>query len=112
MKKIEQTPFYVIVDDVNRREFVKYDVMPYLVNKYKNLKKNERPTTFEDCKTSVMAWAKYMYWARCQYEIILSDWPCQQRHKKVDAYWQIENNIAIVTRVFMENVGLIPKYCE
>lgn len=112
MKKIEQTPFYVIVDDCNSHKFVKYDVMPYLVNMYNNLKKNNRPTTFEDCKTLVMQWARSMYWARCQYEIILSDWPCQQHHKKVDAYWQIENNIAIVTRVFMENVGLIPKYCE
>lgn len=102
------TPFYVINWDVNARKFIKYDVMPYLVDCYRASKKKKRnvPTTFDEFKVFIKGQSLYMYWARCEYEIILMDWPCSQTYKKVDVYWQIMMNLDIVTRILMENVGV------
>lgn len=102
------TPFYVINWDVNARKFIKYDVMPYLVDCYRERKKKKRniPTTFDEFKEFVEGNSLYRYWARCEYEIILMDWPCSQTYKKIDVHWQIMMNLDIVTRILMENVGV------
>ena len=103
MKKTIQ-PFKVINFDINSNKFEAYNVMPYLVDCYKNEKKDKRPTTFDEFKEFVKSKSMYMYWSRCEYEIILSDWLSNKHSKKIDVYWQIMNNIDIVTKVLMENV--------
>lgn len=103
-----QTPFYVIHYETNSRKFEKYDIMPYLVRCYKEAKKKKHidcPSTFEEFKKFVERNSKYMYWARCEYEVILSDWPCNSVQTKIDIHWQIMNNLDLVTRLLMENVG-------
>ena len=97
-------PFNVISFEFNSDEFEAYDVMPYLVNCYNKEKKDKRPTTFDEFKEFVKSKSMYMYWARCEYEIILLDWPSQKTRKKIDVHWQIMNNIDIVTNILMENV--------
>lgn len=106
MIKRNPTPFYVICENVNKKDFEKYDVMPYLISCYKETKKKDRPTTLDEFKEFVDRKSMYMYWARCQYEIVLVDWPCQRNSKKIDIYWQIKNNFDLVVRLFMENVGV------
>lgn len=108
-KEIIITPFYVIHYEINRREFEKYDVMPYLMRCYEESKDNdyeETPKTFEQFKEFVKRKSMYMYWARCEYEIILSDWPPSGKEKKVDVHWQLMLNHDLVTRILMENVGV------
>lgn len=106
MIKRNPTPFYVICENVNKKDFEKYDVMPYLISCYKKTKKKDRPTTLDEFKDFVDRKSMYMYWARCQYEIVLVDWPCERNSKKIDIYWQIKNNFDLVVRLFMENVGV------
>ena len=96
--------FNVIMFEFNSGEFEAYDVMPYLVNCYNKEKKDKRPRTFDEFKEFVKSYSMYMYWSRCEYEIILSDWPNQKIYKKTDVHWQIMNNIDIVTDILMENV--------
>ena len=103
MKK-NHIPFNVINFEFNSKKFETYDVMPYLVNCYKNEKKDKRPVTFDEFKKFVEGNSMYMYWARCEYELILSDWPNQKTHKKIDIHYQIMNNIDTVTKILMENV--------
>lgn len=69
------TPFYVLNESINRNEFEPYNVMDYLVREYKEAKKNDRPTTFEEFKEFVKRKSSYMYRARCEYEILLASWP-------------------------------------
>ena len=97
-------PFNVINYEFNSDKFEAYDVMHYLVNCYKKEKKDKRPVTFDEFKKFVESKSMYMYWARCEYEVILSDWPNQKFRKKIDVHWQIMNNIDIVTNILMENV--------
>lgn len=97
-------PFNVINFNFNANKFEPYDVMPYLVKCYLSEKKDKRPVTFDEFKEFVKSTSMYMYWSRCEYEIILSDWPNHGTYKKIDIHWQIMNNIDIVTNVLMENV--------
>ena len=111
MKKENHVPFYVINEDFTRKEFRKHDVMPYLISCYKDTKKNERPKTFEECKNFIEAKSRYMYWSRCQYEIVLKQ-IVGEKTMKIDIHWQLMNNIDIVTRIFMKNVGIYKKIAQ
>ena len=104
MKK-KHIPFNVINFDFNSKKFEPYDVMPYLIGCYTRIKrKKECPKTFEDFKKFVESKSLYMYWSRCEYEIILSDWPGQSIYKKIDVHDQLMMNIDTVTNVLMSNV--------
>lgn len=105
MKKKAPIPFYVIIDDVNAQEFTKYDIMPYLISCYATTTKDKRPKTFDEFKEFVKAKSMYMYLSRCQYEIILKAWCSLTEERKVDVYWQIENNLELVTKLLMLNLG-------
>ena len=102
--------FNVIVEDVNLRKMEAYDVMPYFVDCYKETKKNsksdydKRPKTFKEFKEFVERKSRYMYWARCEYEIVLSPWVGKEFKEKWDVHKQIMMNIDIVTQILMENV--------
>lgn len=102
-KKIKY-PFYVIIDDVNKGKFVKYDVMQYLVACYKDTKKTNRPVSFDNFREFVENKSRYMYWSRCEYEIVLTAWASNTIEQKIDVHWQIMNNIDAVTHLLMKNV--------
>lgn len=94
--------FNVIIEDINRREFIPYNVIPYLVRQYKEAK--NKPTTFEEFKTFVEKESKYQWWARCEYEVILKEWPTGQREEKIDVHWQVMMNINTITEILMSEV--------
>ena len=102
MKKFKE--FNVICYDINKRTFTKYDIMPYLLSKYKNLKKKDRPKEFNECKDFIKKESQYQWWSRCEYEIILTGWPNTDFHKKIDIYWQIMMNIDIITELFIQHI--------
>lgn len=105
---LEIQNFNVIVSDFNTKEFKSYNVIPYFIQCYKKAK--QKPKTFEEFKEFIKKEGMYMYWARCQYEIVLVHWPYKEDNpldncKKIDVWWQIENNIDLVTRVLMYNIN-------
>lgn len=104
-RKKNLIPFYTIVDDINSQEFVKYDVMPYLVRSYDDKKKDERPKTFDEFKKFIENASRYMYWARCEYEVILKPWVSRTKERKIDVHWQLMNNLDVVTSLLMLNLG-------
>ena len=77
--KKNPTPFYVINRSFYGGEtFVPYDVMQYLIESYKETKKNKwrkTPETFEEFKTFVIDASRYQFWGRCEYELLLGQWP-------------------------------------
>lgn len=91
--------FYVILERGN--EFIPYDVIPYFVSTYNERKPKDRPKTYEEFKEFVRQWSMYMYCGRCEYEIILSDWPNERNKEKVDVHKQIMMNHDVVTQVLM-----------
>jgi hypothetical protein len=95
-------PFNVIISDFNAKRFVEYNVMTYFINEFE--KEENKPETFEDCKKFIDKCARYMFWSRCQYEVVLVEWPSASHQMKWDVYEQLKMNLDIVTKVFMENV--------
>ena len=103
MHKFPLKEFNVIIYNVNSNKFEKYNVIPYFVNCYKSQKKN-KPVTYEEMKVFITSRSMYQFWARCQYEIILSDWPCGKTTHKLDVHEQIMNNIDLVTTIVISNL--------
>lgn len=92
--------FNVIIED--NGQFKQYDIIPYLVERYK--KEKNKPKTKKEFKEFVDNWSKYQWWARCEYEIILMDWPGQSKAEKWDVYRQVLMNLDIITDIVMESV--------
>ena len=105
-------PFNVINFNFNAKRFEEYDVMPYLINSYNEeveLSKNNPdehkvPVTFEEFKEFVRSKSQYQFWARCEYEIVLVDWPCGKTTDKWDVHDQIMMNLDIVSVILMNNI--------
>jgi len=99
--------FNVLWWDVNRKDIVPYDVLPYFRNKYKELKKKERPVTEEQWHEFVKHKGMYRFWGQCQYEFLVSEWPTpvnpeKDKRVKVDIWQQIEPNIDLIVKLLME----------
>lgn len=106
--------FNVIVYEFNSHKFEKYNVMPYFErmfkNKFKTKKSPDYPQSFDELKKFVEDESTYMFWSRCEWEVILSPWPPAKvdhdEDEKIDVHWQIMNNIDIVTEILMSNLKL------
>jgi hypothetical protein len=108
--------FNVIHYDPNRKVFEPYNVISYFVNRYEEeLEKHKDyprslyyrvPITFEEFRNFVKRESQYQFWGRCQYEIILSDWPPSDPpvEEKWDIHDQIMMNLDTVTNLVMESV--------
>ena len=94
--------YNVIYYNINSRKCEPYDIFPYLVNQYNSLE--YKPNTFEEFKEFIRKKSMYMWWSRCEYEIILTDWPCKKDEEKWDIYKQIEMNLDVITKLFMQHV--------
>lgn len=127
--------FYVLNYDINRSNIEQYDIMPYLCNAWKSLKKSERPNSFEDVKAWILRESMYQFWARCEYEIIITSWPyidwlygidkirteqgdtaalnkaieVETRQlddfHKIDVHEQIKMNIDVITDIMLYNIN-------
>lgn len=94
--------FNVIWQNINSQKFEPYNVMPYLVEQYNKAK--DKPTTFEEFKEFITKESAYMYWSRCEYEIIICGWPNKNLEDKWDIHGQILMNLDVITNILMENV--------
>ena len=94
--------FNVITYDFNRREFAPYNVIPYLVDVYN--KEQPELESYDDFKEFVRKESMYQFWGRCEYEIILVDWPCQKKEEKWDVYDQILMNLDTITQLFIDSI--------
>lgn len=91
--------FNVIIHEFNRHKFEPYDILPHLRDKYEA--KKVKPKTFEEWKKFILDESMYQWWSRCEYEIILADWPCEKDKKKIDIHMQVEMNIDVITEILM-----------
>lgn len=106
--------FNVIVYDFNKKKFVLSDIIPYLVDTYNKRVENHKkypdvdyykiPKTFSEFKEFVKNESQYQFWSRCEYEIILVDWPSQTIEEKWDVFDQIMMNLDVITKIIIECV--------
>lgn len=101
--------FNVLNGDFNSDKIGPYDVIPHFVRVYNNLDKKRKTEVNKDFKSWVISEAKYQYWARCEYEIIVSDWPCNKNSQKIDVCYQILMNIDIIVDILKEELKIKDK---
>lgn len=95
--------YNVLVQDFNSRKFVPYDIFPYLTNMYN--REEKKPENFKEFKKFIDSTARCQWWARCEYEIIVSGWPNTKDSAKIDVYYQILLNLDVITKLFMEHIS-------
>lgn len=115
MKK-KHTPFNVLVFEINGGgSFVPYDVMPYFLREWDEIKNSKKryaedryrgkPETMDELRQWLTDKSHYMFWSRCEWELIVAGWPCTDVQKKIDVHDQIEMNLDLVVRIFAENIN-------
>lgn len=102
--------YRVILWNVNTDRVEHYDIMPYLYRRLEEKRKKRQITlkdlTLEKLKEFIDNESKYQFWARCQYEVILSSWPPREnghRHK-MDVYEQIHMNLDNIAKLMYDDL--------
>lgn len=95
--------FNVICYDVNANAMTEYNIIPYLLNIYNTTK--DKPKTTSELKSFILSESKYHWWARCEYEIVLSSWPGERCKEKWDIFRQIEMNIDVITNILADAIS-------
>jgi hypothetical protein len=98
--------FNVCIFNSNTKKFEPYDIIPFLIDKYNSISKLDRPRTRNEIKKFINKECKYQYWSRCEYEILLLDWPCEKTKEKIDIYDQVMMNIDIIVDLLMNELNL------
>ena len=96
-------PYKVISWDFNSDNIEYYDIMPFLIDSYKKIKKN-KPKTFDEIKEFIINESRYRFWSRCEYEVIITGWPKQKREVTIDIFNQIMENIDVITTHFISHL--------
>ena len=96
--------FNVIYYDFNTKRFEPYDIIPYLAEQYKKAK--SKPKTLSEFKEFIKSNSMYQWWARCEYEVLLSPWPPSKKEAsyKMDIHEQVMMNIDVIANLLMETV--------
>lgn len=75
-----------------------------------------KPETDEEIARWVTKELKYIFWGKCEWEMILSPWPYrhledgtpilkQGEYKKIDVWDQCEMNLDLIIQIFIEDVA-------
>lgn len=109
MKKTIE-PYYVLSWNFNRDNVEYLDIMPYLIDEYKQEKKRKHKVfcktleTKSDYREFILAASKYRYWSKSEYEVLVDGFPPSGKCKKIDIYDQIEKNIAVIVTHFVTQI--------
>ena len=87
--------WYVYVEDSNRRTIKKVNIFEhdrFLDDVKKTYKKHK--DDYESFCSAIKCSLAYFFWSKCEWEIVLCDWPPSDRFqkKKIDVYDQVMMN--------------------
>ena len=104
-KKADIQSYNVWIWDFNSDSLESYDVIPRFVESIKRyIKPKNLPKTKEALNEILESDARYYFWAKCEYEMIIHGWPEQKNDQKVDVYQQLKLNWPIFLDFFWEQV--------
>ena len=69
----------------------------YLEDGLIDLKYYKYPETKEELKEFILDTSLYLYWAKCEHEIIIHAWPVRKNDYKMDVHEQVKMNIDVIT---------------
>ena len=97
--------FYAFYKDFNNKKITKIDVLSAIWDEplmYYDFKGTHKISTKEECKKFLENELRYHFWGKCEWEVIVCDWPCGEtvdssNPVKIDVWDQIKPNIDIIT---------------
>ena len=124
MKKKENKKFNVLTWDFNGDKLEHYDVLPYFRQEYQERKKKAKgkriqkilaenpdmkkyygvPANRDEMRKFIEGESLYMFWARCEWEMIVHGWPVRKNDYKLDVHEQVMMNIDTITDILWEEV--------
>ena len=104
-KKVTIPSYNVWIWGFNHDSLEPYDVVPRFVESIKQyIKPKNLPKTKEALDEILESDARYYFWSKCEYEMIIHGWPKQNNNQKVDVYKQLMLNWSIFLDFFWEQV--------
>lgn len=90
--------------------FDKFDIDDF-IKLFKKRYKNKEHQTFENFKSELKNQLMYRFWSRCEWEVIITAWPPDDKVSiKVDVYGQIMNNFDVFCDYVWKNtMGRVKK---
>ena len=121
---MKKKKFNILTWNFNNDKLEYYDVLPFFREEYKERKKKSKgkrmqklmakdpglkaafgvPTTFDEVKEFVEDESRYMFWSRCEWEMIIHGWPVGDNDYKIDAHEQVMMNIDIIAGILLEEI--------
>ncbi len=89
--------YKVITWNVNLDRIEYHDIIPYLYRCLKEANVSKENLSLSWLKEFIDKKSMYMYWARCEYETIVTGWPKSNKEHKLDVYEQIKMNLDNIT---------------
>ena len=104
--------FNVLLYDWNCNKAKYYNILPYFRTEWQE--SNPDVKTKGDLKKWILRKSQYQFWARCEYEIVISHWPLNTNSvehfyndmHKIDVDFQIKMNIDIITDILFEEFNI------
>lgn len=84
----------VIISSRNSGKFLQWNVFNNTIFSEQVTKALKKYKSIEEFAGRVKSWAMYCFWSKCEYEIILSHWPPNERFEelKIDVFDQLMLN--------------------
>lgn len=121
------TKFNVLTWDFNTDKLKHYNIIPYFIERYKErversedetIKHNidnypehktrfDVPQTIDEFKKFVEDESMYMFWSKCEWEMIIHGWPVQREKYKIDVHEQIMMNIDVIADILYKELNNI-----
>lgn len=102
--------WYVYIENINRKCIEKYNIFEHY-SFLEDIKKayKEADGNFQLFENKVKSSLTYYFWSKCEWEIILSDWPPSPekfgfKKEKVDVYSQVMLNWNIFINYVWDNI--------
>ena len=90
--------------DFNHDKLEQYDVVPMLLRELKSLRKDDFPMNKRSMDKELKTWARYHFWSKCEYEMIVQGLYKKDNEEKVDVYDQLMLNWDTFSDAFWKNV--------
>lgn len=93
----DKLKFYVLLFDFNRKEAKMSNIFDNIIVREDIIKAIKKKVSKEELKETLSSVCKYVFWSRCEYEVVVTGFPNNEKSEKIDAWFQIEPNLDIIT---------------
>lgn len=121
---MKKRSFNVLTWDFSGDHIEHYDVLPYFRDCYDERKKKAKgkkiqkiieenpdmrkyyavPETYEEFKKFIERESMYMFWGRCEWEMITHGWPVRKNDYKIDVHEQVMMNIDTIADILWKEI--------